>query len=206
MERVNTGEQKVPFEKIARIEKERHGCLVTFKSGKQIFLDDSNDVDDGNRGVQVYVPELGSVKIDWTHFKSVDFEWVDQGGPAYNAFEEPVGLNAEVILYDEQVKKGFMVFDIDEMWEMEFLDGSDQGILYQIPFRNVRRIIPKNREFSMVELLNGERLLIGDEQDVSCLNDGLLLYRDRTKEPIHIDWDNISEIIYFEEIIPVIIE
>jgi hypothetical protein len=46
----------------------------------------------------------------------------------------------------------------------------------------------------MVELKNGEKLLLGDTQDVSDRNDGIMILTRESKKPIVIEWDNIIEL------------
>ena len=96
----------------------------------------------------------------------------------------------------ERFTQDIFAFDKDEIWSFEFLDGDDDDIEFQIPMRNIERITPKNRSFSMVELRNGDQLLLGDRQDVSRNNNGILLFTDSSDLPIEIEWDDIEEIVF----------
>lgn len=192
------GDQKIPFENIVSIEKDRGGSLVTFASGKEIYVDGSNDVDSGNRGIAVYDHNIGNIEIPWRQFRRVQFKDHNVSGPAYTDFPQPEGLMAEITTYDDDQYEGIMVFDIDEMWEIETLDGNDNDLIYQIPFRNIKRILPKNSSYSMVYLCSGDELLLGESQDVSARNDGILLFTKGKKEPKRFDWDEIDEIIIKE--------
>jgi hypothetical protein len=55
------GDVSVEFGDIASIQKYRRGARVKLKSGKELYLTNSNDVNSQNRGVVVVVPKLGSV-------------------------------------------------------------------------------------------------------------------------------------------------
>jgi len=189
------GDQSIPFTSIKRIEKDRKGSTVWFQSGRKIELSGTNDVDDGNRGVIVYSEGIGEIEIPWGSFEALDFEAAPVG-PNYTEFASPVELQGTVQMYNGDEHVGHIIFDLDEMWDMEFLDGMDGDIDYKIPFRNVKKITPKNRSFSRVELRNGDKLLLSDTQDVSDRNDGLLIFNSESDKPIKASWDDIDEIIF----------
>ncbi len=189
-------DEEIPFKNITSIEKDGNGSLVTLRSGKALYLDDSNDVDDGNRGIRVYVEDIGNIEISWRQFERITFQDDPGKAPAYSDFVEPAGLMAEVDTYDDGIHTGIIVFDMDEMWEIETLDGNDNDLEYQIPFKNISRIVPKNSAYSMVYLHRGEPLLLGDSQDVNNRNDGLLLFKTGTKKPMTIKWKDIADISF----------
>jgi len=190
------GEHEIPFSLIKSITRSGDGSNVELRSGKELRLEGSNDVDDGNRGVVVFDANYNNIKIDWDDFQKVTFESIGDVIPTYDDYKVPTGIEAEVMGFDGARYKGLVAFDIDEFWELEFLDGNDDQIEYQIPFRNIKRLVPKNRSYSMVFLRDGESLLLGDSQDVSSRNDGLLIFQEGEKEPIHVKWDDIDEIIF----------
>ena len=75
------------------------------------------------------------------------------------------------------------------------MDGKDDELEYRIPFRNIKKIIPKNYNYSIILLKNGDELLLGYERDVSEDNDGLLVYVRQNEEPVYVKWKTIDEII-----------
>jgi hypothetical protein len=192
------GDQKFEFKNIVQIEKDGRGSTVIFKSGQKLFLDGSNDVDSGNRGIGVYDHNIGNIEIPWSQFERIEFSDDHLGGPGYDDFSVPKSLEARITTYDDELLEGLIVFDVDEMWEIETLDGTDNDLMYQIPFRNIKRLTPKNSSYSLVYLRNGEELLLGDSQDVSSRNDGILLFEKGETDPIHIKWDDIEDILLKE--------
>ncbi len=194
----NNGEQKIPFKNIKSIEKENNGARVILNSGRDIFLSGSNDVNNGNRGIAIYDDNIGGVEIPWNDFQMVIFSSAPQKGVDYDDFSIPKGLKGQVHTHNGLSYEGMLVFDIDEMWETEFLDGKDDQIQYQIPFRNISKVSPKNRSFSLIELSNGNQLLLGDTQDVSEKNDGVLVFDKSQKDPHYIAWDDIDIILINE--------
>ena len=114
----------------------------------------------------------------------------------YNDFPVSKGINATVITIEGDEFKGLVAFDLDEAWEFEILDANDDKVEYQIPFRNIKSIIPKNYNYSMVEMKNGERLLLGDHRDVSSDNAGVLVFVSKSGDPEYIRWSKIDQIIF----------
>ena len=155
----------------------------------------TNDVNDGNRGIGMYVEGIGSIEIPWREFKEVEFDNRTVAGPQYKSFQISDRLEVRVDTYDDGVYEGYIVFDLDEMYPAEMLDGFDGRIEYQIPFRNISQIIPKNDDYSVVILHNGKELLLGDTQDVSENNDGIIVL-EKNKDNSFIEWDEVSSITF----------
>ena len=195
------GDQKIPFEKIGFIQKNPGGNSIklSFNSGRTIKVSGSNDCNDENRGIAVYVDHIGSIEIAWEDFNAVQFLDPETAGPSYNNFYDPKSLKAKIHTFDGDSFEGFIAFDKDEIWNLEFLDGNDDEIEYQIPIRNISKIIPKNKNYSLVYLKNGEELLLGDRQDVSYANDGILIFKNNQKDPTYLEWDEVDEIIFLNE-------
>ena len=189
-----SGKDQIAFKNIKSIKKKDHGALIGLVSGREVFFSGSNDVNSGNRGIAVYVDGIGNVEVPWSDFKYAQFYDNENEGLTYDSFEPPMGINAEIITVDDDELTGLIVFDIDEKWEMEFLDGDDDKIQYQVPIRNIKKIVPKNKTYSQLYLKNGEILLLGEGQDVSAKNDGILLFLEDQEKPHHIKWRDILQI------------
>lgn len=181
---------------IQSIRKQANGSLVTMRSGKAIFLTGSNDVNSENRGVLVITEDMGIVKVPWGAFRQADFSPAPHTGPSFDEFRNPEYLEGTVSRIDGIDLYGRIVFDIDEAVDFEFLEGADNDIEYHIPFRLIRKIIPKNYDYSMIELVSGKSLLLGGLRDVSSKNGGILVFMKGKKEPEFIPWKNIYEIVF----------
>lgn len=189
-------DREIPFSSIRSIEKDRNGVLVTLNSGRELALSGSNDVNDENRGIVVFDPEVGRVLIPWRDFRTADLSPQSFTGLSYTDFPVSEGLSGTVKTIDGNEYSGLLVYDLDESWEFEILDGRDDKVEFDIPFRNVSSIVPKNYNYSMVTLKNGRSLLIGDERDVTSANDGILVFVSKNEEPVYIKWAKIDEIAF----------
>ncbi|MEH0156899.1 hypothetical protein V6R21_22410 [Limibacter armeniacum] len=197
--RSSNGKMSIEFRNIKKITKtSRDRSRVTLNSGREIDLFDSNDVDAGNRGIVIKDPDYGRVKIDWSDFESLE---LDNSGKfptlGYNDFKTPKAIQGTVKTIEGESYKGSLAFDLDEFWDFEMLDGTDNRMEYKIPFRKVKKVQPKNYNFSLITLKNGASLLLGDSQDVSKNNDGILIFTENKLdgEKQYVSWSEIDEII-----------
>jgi hypothetical protein len=184
----------IPFDEVKIIERQSNGSYVETFGGKGYNLTNSNDIDDDNRGIIVSVPEVGKIDIPWKYFRVAKLEKPPHSGPSYNSYDQPKPISGTVYTYENDQFSGQIVYDVDETWDIETLDANDDGVKYLIAFRNVKAIIPKNDDYSIVELRNGEKLLLGDSRDVNRSNDGMVVLTDN-KEATYIPWKKIAEIV-----------
>ena len=189
------GDLKIPFGHVKSIESKNNGSIVALKSGRELYLTGSNDVNRENRGVIVTTESLGKIDIPWKAFRKVTFDRPPHSGASYQSYNIPRAIKGKVRVIDGETLEGLIVYDLDESWDFELLDGKDDELEYRIPFRNIKKIIPKNYNYSIILLKNGDELLLGYERDVSEDNDGLLIYVRQNEEPVYIKWKTIDEII-----------
>jgi hypothetical protein len=186
----------IKFAEISEIEKEGRGSRVTLKSGKSMYLTGSNDVNSENRGVLVAVPEVGVIRFSWRAFRKVTFTKPTRDPQSYSQFTAPMVLKGTVSQVEGDDLSGRIIYDIDETLNFEILEGKENDIEYSIPMKNIRSITPKNYEFSSIELRNKEELLLGDGQDVSSRNAGVLVFVKGKKTPEYVSWKKINAITF----------
>ena len=189
------GKKEIPFQHIHRIKKGKYGSEVVLKSGRELYITGSNDVNQENRGIVVNDPNVGQITIPWMYFQELEIQENPQG-LSYNDFPLSMGLKGTVYTVDGDKHSGLMAFDLDEAWEFEILDGKDDNVTFKIPFRNIQSIVPKNYNYSIITLKNGTSLLLGGERDVSDRNDGILIFTATDQKPNYIKWSAIDEISF----------
>ncbi len=189
------GKMSIEMGKIKTIERYARGVKVTLNSGREVILNGSNDVNEDNRGVVVKNDDFGKVLIEWSEFESVSFDSPPSSGPSYANFTDPKRLKGTVKTFDDKTFSGLIIYDVDEAYDYELLEGKDYNIEYNIPFRKIDRIVPKNYNYSLIYLKSGGDLLLGDLQDVSDRNDGVLVLKSEDDEkPVFIPWKKIMEV------------
>ena len=188
------GDIDIQFRNIASIEKDYGGSLVTLFSGREFELRGSNDVDDDNRGIIVNSPDFGRVDIEWDEFKKVKYvKEAPKGSRSYGDFKGDEKLSGTVVSKNGDTFRGTIVFDLDEAYKLEMLNGMHEEIEYFIPLSHVRSITPLNRNESRVELVSGKEYVFDDKVDVDENNDGVLIFKSE-KDYDYVSWEDIEQV------------
>jgi hypothetical protein len=188
------GKVSLEFAEIASIKKYRSGATVKLKSGQEVYLTGTNDVNSSNRGVVVIVPKVGSVKVGWEDFDEVQFTKAPNSGRAYSEYAKASHLEGTVVTRKGR-HQGRIVFDLDEARDFEILHGKNHDTEYLIPFRDIASIKPEGRLRALVELRIGLTIELEESQDVTRRNDGLLVF-EGSGEPTYIDWRDVTEVVF----------
>jgi hypothetical protein len=189
------GDMSIDFGKIRSIERRGGRSLVILKSGRELYLDGSNDVSSGHRGVIVMNKDFPSIDIPWNEFDNVVFADKPAAPVAtYNDFKSQKELTGTVTTQDGKSYTGKLVYDLDEIYDFELLQGKEGEFEFATPFRNVKKITTKGEHRATVELKNGKRLTLDEGQDVNERNQGMLVFASGKSEPIYIAWHDINEI------------
>ena len=120
------------------------------------------------------VAGLGRVIVPWQRFVRVDFAVPGPSGPGRDAYETGDELRGEVVLADGSTAAGRLVWDLDEGWTWDILNGERDGVEYEIPFAaivSVTRTDAGNR----LELRTGRSVELTGGQDGGDANRGLLV-------------------------------
>lgn len=189
------GDVSIEFDKISSITRVGSRCRVVLKSGRELYLEGSNDVDRSNRGVIVMNKDIAAVDIPWREFDKITFE--DKAPPAlvsYDQFKNQKELSATVKTFGGESYSGRIVFDLDEEYDFELLQGMQYDFEYTTAFRNVKRIKALESRCE-VELKSGTKFTLDDAQDVDERNQGVLVFaQGKDSQPRYLPWDKISEI------------
>jgi hypothetical protein len=189
------GDLSIEFDKIASITRVGSRCRVQLKSGRELYLEGSNDVNRENRGVIVMNKDMAAIDIPWSEFDKITFE--EKTGSSlvsYDQFKNQKELSATVKTLGGDSYSGRVVFDLDEEYDFELLQGKQRDYEYTTSFRNVKRLKTVNHFVCEIELKNGQKLTLGDGQDVDERNQGLLVFVDGKGDPKYIPWDKVSEV------------
>ena len=190
-------EMEIAFENITSLKKRGRGTMVTLKNGESYFLEGSNDVGKGHRGVVVTNNTYGRVVIDWEDFESLTFQEAPKLA-SYGSFAAPKPLMGQITTIDGKQIKGRIVYDLDEAYGFELLDGSKDETEFEIPFALIKQIKPRNSGRSQVVLRDGTELMLADGQDVSNRHSGILVFKSTNDDkPTYITWDQV-EVVVFE--------
>ncbi|HMJ69427.1 MAG TPA: hypothetical protein VK508_11045 [Cyclobacteriaceae bacterium] len=189
------GDLSIEFDKISSITRLGSRCRVVLKSGREIDLEGSNDVNRENRGVIVMNKDVAGIDIPWSEFDKITFEEKTPGAlVSYAQYKNQKELSATVKTSEGESYSGRLVFDLDEEYDFELLQGRQRDFEYTTAFRNVKKIKSFDDDRCEVELKNGEKLMLTDGQDVNDLNQGVLIFAQGKEKPQYIPWNKVSEI------------
>lgn len=189
------GKFRADFKDIKSIQIHRSGSWVTMKDGLRHYVFGTNDVNSENRGITVTNYEIGRMTIDWTEFEKVEFGRT-QEVKAYQKFAMPKKIRGKVTTKDGKSVIGVIVFDLDEAYDFEMLNGESDKVTFEIPFRNIKKITPKDERNSKVELKNKKEIHLQDSQDVTFRNEGLLVFDQQNAQPVYISWREVEEVVF----------
>lgn len=189
------GDVSIQFGKIKSIENDGNRASIELNSGRKMTLRGSNDVNSENRGIIVSSEKFGRVDIPWKEFRMLTFSTPKERLASFNDFNKSEKLKGSVKTTDGKTFSGKIIYDLDEEYGMEVLQGKDEDIEYIIPFRKIASISPKNYDYSTVKLKDGTTLTLGDAQDVSDKNSGVLVF-EASNDPIYVPWSKINIITF----------
>jgi hypothetical protein len=186
-------DREVPFADIAGIEKlGRRSSRVHLRSGEVMDLRGTNDVDDDNRGIDIGIENLGQATVEWDEFRRVTFT-DPPPSPRYDDFDGGRRLRGTVTTRDDEVMTGEIVWDKDERYTWEALDGEIQNVSFGIRFEHIDRIERVSRRAAKVVLKDGLELTLRESNDVNDKNKGIVVTGPDGEERV-IHWNDFVSV------------
>ena len=190
----NGRKRKIRFKQIQSIERRgSSGARVTLRDGKELRMEDSNDVDSRNNGIVVSDLALGRIIVDWDNFDILEFRQAPDN-VSYDTFDGGKKLSGTVTTDDGESFTGEIIWDADEQFTWEILDGEFRGIQYDIFFANIKSI-EANRRGSTVTLKDGRELHLRNSNDIDEDNKGIyILSADGSMDKV--EWDFFEKVVF----------
>jgi hypothetical protein len=192
-------DHEIPFREIAEIERVEGGSLVKLKSGESHQLHGTNDVAGGHRGILLTLENIGTAEIDWDNVTKVTFT-EPPASAAYAKFDGGHRLRGKVTTREGTTYSGLIIWDLDEAYSWEALDGNIDGIEYAVAYSNIKSITPKGYESSEVLLSSGKVLLLSGTNDVNGSNDGVQVITEAVEAESEtaisriLEWDELQSV------------
>lgn len=190
----NGRKRKIRFKKIHSIERRgSSGARVTTKEGKEIRMEDSNDVDSRNNGIVISDLALGRIIVAWDDFDVLEFSAAPEN-VSYDLYDGGRKLHGTVTTDDGESFTGEIIWDADEEYTWEILDGEYRDIQYDIFFGNIKSIEIKRRG-SLVILNDGREFTLRNSNDVDEDNKGIYIRSaDGTLDKV--EWDYFEKVVF----------
>ena len=180
----------IEFGDIARIEKiDDDASRVYLKNDKSHVLDNSNDVDNENRGNVVH--DLSARRtFDWARFAAVDFQPVPQDWlPKRSDFANHVLRGT--VHFDDQSAGGNLYLDLAHQLTTAVASVEDNGLRVQAPLGGVRAVVRDNGRFSL-KLNDGSAVKGGASLFAGPSSGGVLIRTGDTQK--FVPWSKVSRI------------
>lgn len=188
-------DRKIPFGEIQEIERiSSRKARVMLASGKTVELSGTNDVDSGNRGIDITIADMGKVSVDWSRFRRVTFH-DPPPSPHYDDFDGGRVLKGTVRARDGESWTGEIVWDKDERYTWEAIDGKIKGVEFEITFQYIAQIDRESRSSATVRLADGLEFRLRDSNDVNHENKGIVIRTDDGEE-VTVDWDDFESAVF----------
>ncbi len=187
-------DREIPFRNIAAIERYgSSGARVYLKTGEDLVLRDSNDVDDSNRGIVVSVPAFGEVRVDWDAFERLDFE-PSPPDLSFDRFDGGRRLRGTVFTRAGEAIEGEIRWDNDEEYSWEILDGElDRDVEMDIEFSAIATIERVSYRSARVVLHDGRAFELSGSNDVDEDNKGVFVRDDDGRVRV-VYWDELDRV------------
>lgn len=189
-------DREIRFADIALLAREdSRSSYVRLKSGEEMILHGTNDVNDENRGILIMDPALGQVRVRWRDFEELSFSEPEY---AFNYdYFYTTGPIRGTVETREGVEKftGEIRWDNDETYTWEMLNGELDDVEFTIELGLIEQIERVSTRAARVLLFDGREFELRGSNDVNDENDGIVVLL-RDGESVMIDWQNFDRVIF----------
>ncbi len=193
------GQVSLIMGEIRTMEKKRNGLLVKTTDKQEYYMTGTTDVGSENRGICITTPDGVITEVSWDSFKKVEFSDKVPAMIGYKDYPNTKRLKAVVTTQEGEKVEGLIAYDLDESWDFESLEGKIDGeeVEHRVPFRLISSIQLNDDGEATVTLKNEKKIEFTDGQDVTDMNQGLLVFKNDTdKKPRYIPWDEIKSVTF----------
>ena len=184
----------ITFSQIQAVERNRGDARVTLVTGEVVEIDEHGW---GHRGVRVADPALGTVRVEWDGFHSLQLD-ESPADLGYDSFDGGHPLFGTVVTQQGEEITGRIRWDADEEWSWELLNGRSDDVDFQIEFGNIEHIEANEDGGARVTLLDGRSFELGGSNDVSADNKGIFVFptsneiSEAERDSDHHEWRYVS--------------
>jgi len=197
---ITSAQCRVAFGHLEAIEFiEDNAALLVFKSGEEIEVKaQTTDLGSGIRGIVVEDSSEGEIEFGWGDISRVEFS--QAGHNVYSEFGDR--LYGTLTTRKGDTFTGWVVWDADEVFTEDILDGEHRGKDREIPFKKIRSIERRSSGSALVILKNGDEITLRGSNDVDSSNRGITIFVENCGA-IEVDWDEFERLDFEEDSSPV---
>ncbi|MFQ6002720.1 MAG: hypothetical protein ACE5KJ_03150, partial [Candidatus Zixiibacteriota bacterium] len=137
----------------------RNKAILRLKSGdRTMFYGDGRDLGSGIREILIDDPEEGETFLDWEDLDEIEFKECEVVGEKESYTKREGRLYGQVDTRNGETFKGFITWDVDELFYSDILDGEEKGRKRKITFGKIKAIERRSRNSAWVYLKNGDQM------------------------------------------------
>ncbi len=165
----------------------RNSAEFTLRSGQRMELGArASDLGTGMRALMVDHPDGSSVKLQWRDLESVEFLAVPRHlEPAQGR------LHGTLTTRSGEEFTGYVVWDVDEIYTSDILDGDHDGVRQKVPFGAIETIERHSASAALVTLHSGAQMMLRGTNDVNRSNSGIAV-SDPGLGQVMVDWSDFA--------------
>jgi len=173
----------------------RNRARLELKNGESItFYGSSSDVGSGVREIIIDDPREGEVELDWDDLDMIEFAECDPD--LITKPETRIYGGMETRRGDKY--KGFVTWDVDELFYSDILDGEQKHRKRKIPFGKIKSIERRSSSSTWVYLRNDDKLRLSGTNDVNSGNRGIVVH-DPDFGRVTVGWDDFDRLELLDE-------
>lgn len=161
---------------------------LVLKSGEEVEFRGGGDVGSSMDGILVESPRGGQVELDWRDIRVIDFM---SGPPSPSRWGDRLYGTLET--RDGARFSGYIVWDMDELFTTDILDGEERGREHDIPFGRIRAIERYSASAARVSLDDGSELVLRGSNDVNDDNRDIMV-ADPSFGEVRVEWDELERV------------
>jgi hypothetical protein len=173
----------------------RDRAILELKNGDDImYYASGTDVGSGIRGILIDDPREGEIELDWDDLEMVEFAECDP-----DQINHPeTRLYGEVETRRGDRFKGFVTWDMDELFYSDILDGEERHRTRKIPFKRIKAIERRSSSSAWVYLRDDDRIKLSGTNDIDSGNRGIVV-KDPDFGRVTIGWDEFDRLEILDE-------
>jgi hypothetical protein len=172
----------------------RNRAVLKLKNDERItFYGSGTDVGSGVRQIVIYDPREGEVELDWDDLDMVEFSECDPS----EVSEPETRLYGELETRRGDTFKGFVCWDVDEIFYSDILDGEERHRNRKIPLGKIKAIERRSSSSAWVHLRNGDKMRLSGTNDVNSGNRGIVILDPRFGR-VTVKWDDFDRLEFLD--------
>jgi len=145
--------------------------ILILKSGEEVYLENgSGDIGSDNREILIDTEDEGIIELYWDDIEKIEFEKTPKRDTRFGN-----RLYGTVVVDRGDEYTGFICWDMDEAYDTDILDGSEDRRKRKIKFAKIDAIERRSSNSAIVTLRGGKKIRLKGTNDVDSGNRGIVV-------------------------------